>query len=281
MKMLFSTALLSVGWLIASGQPSATQQSASELQVGLIRETVKTRDLQTSPMLYMGNLNGLRVGFTQRWNRHQLRVNLRAATGSYVAPGLGVRSFSFADEATEGGTPAQPLVLIPTLYRGGVDVEYLLRFRETPNHRQTWWGIGFHEQAGYADGVAMTTWAMNTASASLLHHTRWPFGRRHLVALNVSLPLVAAVTRLPYSNVVSSPDESNAKAFMQGTQWETLPRFINPQVGLSYRFRVSPRWSAQAAYRYSYLRYPDPELIRTAAHTATLSLVYHFNFIQP
>lgn len=274
MKMLFSTVLLSAGWLMAAAQAPAPLQSASEIQIGYVRETFKARDLQTSPMLYVANLNGLRLGFRQRWNRHQLRVSLQAATGSYVAPGLGVRSFRFSAEAV------QPLVLLPTLYRAGLDLEYLLRFRETPNHRQTWWGIGMHEQAAYADGVALTTWTLNTASASLLHHTRWPFGRRHLLALDVSLPLVSAVTRLPYSNVVSSPDKSNASAFFSGTKWERLPRFINPQVGMSYRFRLSPRWSAQAAYRYSYLRYPDPQLIRTSSHTANLSIIYQFNFFQ-
>ena len=266
MKRMISTALLSVGSLFAVAQ---TPRTVSELQIGYVRETFHLRDLQASPMHYVASLNGGRVAYTRQTTKNQWRISLQAGLADFIAPTLGIRGIKFSPEQE------QPLWLVPTLYRGNLDLEYRRVIRQTAN-RTTRLGVGLHDTFGYADGLALNTWTINTAALSALYQTRFQVGKKHAVEVNASLPVLAAVSRMPYSNVVSKPNRSDVATFFDGTRLATVNRFLNPQVGVGYRFDFSPRLALRADYRYNWMRYSEPREIRTATHTASFAVVYKF-----
>jgi hypothetical protein len=189
--------------------------------------------------------------------------------GQYIAPALGIRSFTFSPDQ------AEPLRLAPTLYRAGVELAYRRNVRQRGD-RSTWLGLGVSDAIGYADGVAMSTWAFHTLSGELLYQERFTLFNKHTLVADASLPLLAAVSRMPYSNVVSEPGRGNAAAFLGGTRLASPVRFLNPRVGLAYQFDFSPRLAFRASYAYSWMRYPEPRVIRTASHAGTASLAYKF-----
>ncbi|MFD1140755.1 hypothetical protein ACFQ4C_06535 [Larkinella insperata] len=266
MKRMISTALLSAGSLFALAQ---TPRTVSELHVGYVRETFHLRDLQASPIHYVANLNGGRLAYTRQTTKHQWRVEAQASRADLVAPSLGIRGIKFSPEQE------QPLWLVPTLYRGSLGLEYRRVVRQTAR-RTTRLGVGLHDSFGYADGLALNTWAVNTASLHVLYQTRIVVGKKGAVAIDASIPVLAAVSRMPYGNVVSQPNRSEVAAFFDGTRLATVNRFVNPQVGVGYRFDASSRLAFRADYRYGWMRYTEPRVIRTAAHTASLSAVYKF-----
>ncbi|MBD0254377.1 MAG: hypothetical protein ICV83_01555 [Cytophagales bacterium] len=269
MKALLTTALLLAGSLLAHAQPAGPAQPGSALQVGYVRELFKARDLQASPVLYIANLNGLRLSYTRVTARNQWHAGVQAGRGAYIAPALGIRSFKFSpDQAT-------PLRLAPTLYRGSIELAYRRNVRQKA-HRTTWVGLGVHDVIGYADGVAMSTWAMHSLAAQLLYQERLTLSRKHTLVADASLPVLAAVSRMPYGNVVSEPGRSNTSAFLGGTRLASPLRFLNPQVGLAYRFECTARLAFRVSYQYSWMRYPEPRVIRSASHTVAASLMYKF-----
>ena len=241
----------------------------SELQIGYGRQTFKMRDLLASPMLYVASLNGVRLGYTRQTLRNQWRVGVQAGLGDFIAPGLGIRPIKFVPEQE------QPLWLVPTLYRGQLELEYRRRIHQTAS-RTTWLGVGLHETIGYSDGLALGTWAFNSATLGVLYQTRLRLSERHTLVADASLPVLAAVTRMPYSNVVSEPNRSEVATFFGGTRWTTVNRYLNPELGVSYRFELSHRVAFGAGYRYSWMRYPEPQLIRTANHAVSASISYKF-----
>ena len=278
MKSLFSTVLLSAWGLIAFGQSA---RPTGEVAVGYVRETFKMRDEQVSPLLYVANLNGVRVGYAQRWSRHQLRIAAQGTLGDFVAPGVGIRSVNFTPQSPD----AQAVTLLPPkLYQASFEADYLFRIHQRSRggliRGASAWGVGFNDNLHYADGVALTTWAMNTASFSLLYQTYRQWGTRHRLTLDASLPLLSAISRIPYANVISEPDRSNVEAFFETTPRLSFTRLINPRLSLAYRLAISPRVALQASYRFGWLRYPDPQLIRTASHSGQCSIVYNFNFSE-
>ncbi|GAB3319495.1 hypothetical protein GCM10027299_12040 [Larkinella ripae] len=266
MKTLFSAALLSVGSLVAHAQSPKT---VSELHVGYVRETFHLRDLQVSPVHYVANLNGGRLTYTRQTTKNNWRFALQAGFADLIAPSLGIRGIKFSPEQE------QPLWLVPTLYRASFELEYR-RLVHQSSHRKTWLGVGIHDTFGYADGLALTTWTMNSAALSVLYQTSLQLGRKSTIDVQASLPVLAAVSRMPYSNVVSKPNRSEAATFFDGTRLTTVTRFLNPQLGMGYRFDLSQRLAFRADYRYGWLRYSEPRAIRTAVHTASLSVVYKF-----
>jgi hypothetical protein len=273
MKNLLTTVWLSLGCFVAFAQAPEipfTQQTprpVSEFQIGYNRETYKMRDLQASPMLYVANLNGIRVAYSRLMTKNQWRIVAQAGLGDFIAPGLGIRSIKFSSGQD------QPLWVVPTLYSGQVELEYRRLIQRTTD-RTSWLGLGIHEKFGYADGLVLSTWALNTAALSVLYRTQLTLGRKHSLSAEFSLPLIAFIGRMPYSNVISEPNRSNASSFLGGSQWATVNRFLNPQVGIGYRFELSQRVAFQSDYQYNWLRYTEPQLIRSASHRATLSIIY-------
>lgn len=266
MKRMISTALLSVGSFLALAQ---TPRTVSELQVGYVRETFHLRDLQASPMHYVANLNGGRLAYLRQTTKNQWRVEVQAGLADLIAPSLGVRGIKFSPEQE------QPLWLVPTLYRGNLQLEYRRIIRQTAR-QTTRLGVGLHDTFGYADGLALNTWAINTAALSVLYHTRLQVGKKGAVEAHASLPVLMAVSRMPYSNVVSKPNSSDVATFFGGTRLVTVNRFLNPQFGVGYRFDLSSRLAVRADYHYNWMRYTKPREIRTASHTASLSAIYKF-----
>ncbi len=267
MKSVFSAVLLSLGSALVSAQ--TPQAPSSEIHLDFERETFKMRDNQASPAMYVANLNKLRIGFQRLTPHNQWRVELSAGIGDLVAPSLGIRGFKFSPEQE------QPLWLVPTLYRGQLRVEYLRSVRQS-GRRSTWLGLGLLETAGYADGLALSTWAFSSADVRLLYQTRLTLGERHTLVADASLPLLATMTRMPYSNVVSQPNQSDAASFFGSTRLATLNRYLSPEVSLNYRFRLNRRVTFGVGYRYNWMYYSQPRTIRTAAHTLHTSLVYTF-----
>jgi hypothetical protein len=269
MKTTISTVLLSLGSTLAFGQAPRVPAMVSELQIGYNRETLKLRDLQASPMLYVANLNGVGLSYSRLTRKNHWRVGVQAGLGDLIAPNLGIRSFKVAPQQE------QPLWLVPTLYRGQLELDYRRRIRQTGN-RTTWLGLGLQETIGYADGLALSTWAFNSAALRLTYQTRLRLGERHTLVADAALPVLAAVTRMPYSNVVSEPGRSEVATFFGGTRWATLNGFFNPEIGVSYYFDLSRRVAFGSTYRYQYLRYAQPRMLRTADHTFHASIVYKF-----
>ncbi len=269
MKIFLSTALLVLGGTLAFAQTPAKPATSSELEIGYQRETFKMRDLQASPMRYYANLNGVRLQYNRLTPRNQWHVGIQAGIGDLVAPGLGIRGFKFSPEQE------QPLWLAPTLYRGQLTLDYLRALRSTAR-RSTWLGVGLHETMGYADGLALSTWAFNSAELRVLYQTRLTLGQRHTLTTGAALPILAAVSRMPYSNVVSEPKRSEVASFFGGTRWATLNSYLSPEIKLDYRFALSRRIAFGVGYRYQWMRYPEPRTIRTADHTLHASLLYQF-----
>lgn len=267
---MISTVILLLGSALASAQaPPDPVYMGSELQLGYSRQTFKMRDLQASPMLYVANLNGVQLGYTRRTTKNQWGVNLQVGLGDLIAPGLGIRPFKFAPEQE------QPLWVAPTLYRGQLELDYRRCLSRTRN-RTTWVGVGLQETIGYADGLALNTWAFASTDLRLTYQTRWQFGKRHTLVADVALPVLAAVSRMPYSNVVSEPDRSEVATYFGGTRLSTLNRYFGPELSVGYRFELSRRVGFNVNYRYQYLRYSEPQLIRTANHNINASILYKF-----
>jgi hypothetical protein len=266
MKIVISTILLSLQGLFAVAQ---TPRTVSELQVGYVRETFNMRDLQASPMRYVANLNGASLSYVRQTTKNHWRFSVQAGAADFIAPELGIRGIKFSPEQE------QLLYLVPTLYRGIIELEYRRVIRQSAK-RTTRFGVGLQDTFGYADGLALNTWTMNTAAVSALYQTRFLIGKKSVIEVNASLPVLAGVSRMPYSNVVSKPNSSDAKTFFGGTKLATFNHFLNPQFGVGYRYEFCSRIAFRADYRYNWMRYSEPRVIRTAAHSASLSLVYKF-----
>lgn len=272
MKLLITTALLLSVHLLAFSQVKEQPFPGEEVHIGYFRQTFKMRDQQVSPMLYIANLNGLSLSYARITRKNYWRAAIKAGVADIIAPALGIRQFQFSEN---GG----PVSLLPTLYAAQMEFTFRRKIQEKQN-RTSWAGIQLQENFRYADGIAMTTWVMNTLALHITYQMQFRLHKRHLIQSGASLPVLGAISRLPYNNVVSRPDMSNSKAFLNNTSLAGPLQYLNPQVEVAYRLGISKRLSMQAMYTYAYMRYKEPRLIRSASHTGELSFIYQWHFFQ-
>lgn len=272
MKLLITAALLLAVPLFAFSQVTEQPFPGEELQIGYFRQTFKMRDQQVSPMLYIANPNGLKLSYARITRKNYWGAVLKASLADIVAPGLGMRQFQFSEDG-------QPITLVPTLYAGEMALTFRRKIHEKQN-RSSWAGVQLQENFRYADGIAMTTWVMNSLALHITYQTQIRLHEKHLILAGASLPILGAISRLPYSNVVSRPEMSNSKAFLKNTSVAGPLQYLNPQLEVAYRLGISKRLSMQAMYSYTYMRYAQPRLIRSTAHTGELSFIYQWHFFQ-
>jgi hypothetical protein len=70
MKTIITAALLALH-LCAYAQTTSLPRYGQELHLGYFRETFKLRDLQASPMMYVANLNGMKIFYGRITKKNQ------------------------------------------------------------------------------------------------------------------------------------------------------------------------------------------------------------------
>lgn len=271
MKTIITAALLLAWHLLAISPLKAQSVAGEEIHLGYVRDYIKFRDKQVSPMLYVTNLNALKIGYGRITAKNQWLATISAGTGRLIAPSLGIRQLKFSEDQ------AEPLYLVPTLYTGELSLTY--RRKLVSKAIQTSWaGLQVRETFNYADGLALTTWVVNALALDFTYQTQLQLNASNQIVAEASLPVLTAVSRLPYSNAISRPETSNASAFLKNTSLASLNKFLNPGLTFKYRFSISQRLAVQASYSYQWLHYPEPRLIRSSSHAGSLSFIYQYHF---
>ena len=272
----FQKTLLAAGCLLAVNSMGFAQSKFgtpdAELSISYLRGTQKLHDLQASPMIYFTDYNGVNLDYKRLKGANRWEFGVNAKTGSMIAPALGKREFQF-----EGG--GDSFFLVPTQYFGEVRASYL-RLLTDKSSQESYLGLGLRDQIHYADGLAMNTWAMNQLTMAIRYSHFIKLGDRHQLAGDFQFPILALISRMPYSNVVSQPDKSQTFAFLENGKFTSAHQFQHPEIQIAYRYRLADRSSLSVSYNYDWMSYSQPQPIKKANHELALSYVFLFQFSQ-
>lgn len=268
-QKLVSGILLSLSFLSAYAQNQKPNHGA-ELNVSYLRGSQKLHDLQASPMIYFTNYNGVNMSYSRITTKNLWDFEVEAKTGNMIAPKLGKREL----QIEEGG---DSFLLVPSQYFGTIKAGYLRRI--AINRRQEGLIGGFlRDEFYYADGLAMNTWAMNNVELSFRYVHHFSLGNKHRISGDFSFPIMAMVSKLPYSNVVSYPQKSQLSGFMKESELRTLNSFQHPELQLAYRYELSERSSLKIGYTTDWMHYNEPKPIKKSVHEVSAAWIYKFQF---
>lgn len=270
----FQKILLAVGCLLGVSNMGLAQSKfgsqGAELSISYLRGTQKLHDLQASPMIYFTDYNGVNLDYKRLKGPNRWEFGLKAKTGSMIAPSLGEREFQFE----EGG---DGFFLVPTQYFGEVRASYQ-RLLTVKSSQVSYLGFSLRDQIHYADGLAMNTWAMNQLTLAVRYTHSLKLGERHQLSGDFQLPVLALISRMPYSNVVSQPDKSQGFAFLENSKFTSAHELQHPEFQVAYRYRLANRSSLSLSYNYDWMRYSKPQTIKKSTHELALSYVFLFQF---
>ncbi|MDX5477557.1 MAG: hypothetical protein LPJ98_03795 [Cyclobacteriaceae bacterium] len=268
--ILLCTVMLCLGISLSFAQGDESLRHGAEASLGLVRGVNKLHDWQASPMQYFTNYNGLTGDYKRITKKNLWYFGFEAGLGDMLAPELGKRQFRI-DEGDE------TFYLVPTLYKGELFAQFLRKISDQAV-KSSYVGFKIQDSFFYADGLAMNIWTMNLLEVAAKYAYVRNFGKRHQVGANISLPIIASIARMPFSNVVSQPDKSQSRAFLAGAEWGFLGRYVHPEIGLNYQYQISKRNSIRFNYRYQWLSNDKPRSIRMSDHQIGLAYVYQFQF---
>lgn len=263
--------LISLSFMSAFAQNQESRHGA-EFNISYLRGTQKLHDLMASPMIYYTTYNGLNLGYSRITNKNRWEFGVEAKTGNMISPKLGEREF----QIEEGG---DSFILAPSQYFGEIRAGYQRKL--TFNQQQEGFIGGLlRNEFYYADGLAMNTWALNNLELSLRYAHFLYLGKRHRISGDFSFPLIAMISRLPYSNVVSYPDKSQFSGFLKGTELSSIHSFQHPEIHLAYRYDLAKRSSLEVGYNTDWMHYDEPKTIKKSVHEVSATWIYKFQFHQ-
>jgi len=233
------------------------------LQTGIVQHLV--RDQNASPLIYRGHLAQLRLSYQLRTARGQWFIGLSAARGDFY-------SRDYPERVVYYGTSA--VSLRDQLLTGELHVHHLRRLTSFAGG-EVLLGAGLQQSLYYPQSEPFAGMA-SISSVPLLGQLRYALGPKTTLEAQVQYALAGLITRLPYDNSLSRPEEtSQLKAFYRNnTRFEGGHRLQQAGLRLTAAFQLGRRWQAGGGYAFGLLRHPDPKPMTRITHSVHAQL--HF-----
>jgi len=254
-KLLGCSALL--GLLLSYGTADAQRTINNRLTAGAGLAYLTMLDRQASPVLYVGSgpaflLTYERIAATNQW---QLEVN-----GGMLAMQPSDKELRFEDPYFSAQT-------------GGFHLTYLHLIK---SYEKSTWKIGasLNEEMLVDMNYEVGRWPYAFAQGGLYAEAQWNYqlSGRHQLGASVALPIVAAITDMPYNQIprVEGQYPGLASIFKVGTRMPFWNTYQRADIDLAYEFTASSKWRLGARYKWAWLHDQEPKDFW--AYNGTLSL---------
>jgi hypothetical protein len=201
---------------------------------------------------------------------------LRGGIGPYFAKDYPHREFDILDTDLHG-TDALHADVRGRVIQAGFSASYLRRLvRPASGRTGIALGATLSEDLTYPQGF-VTPGTLSVAALAPTLALERPFGRRTLLTLGVRMPVVAAVTRMPYHGTVSLPGTGLVGGFFrQGTELKSLGRFVQVHFTAELQRLFGRRWLLGLRYEASLTRDRDWLPLRSVQHTLLAHVAFAF-----
>lgn len=224
-------------------------------------------DEQKSALTYASGeyLAGL---FYRREGHHSvLKIAISAGRGDFYARHFKERWLYSTTYDLEGVPDRDSLAVASALTGGNVELDYLLKLN--PGRRTTWLaGASLREMMVYTDNKIGLFNSLGLHASLGLHHQ---LGGRSRLLANLSFPLAALNSRLPWHNTASDPADTEIRVFFKkGTRLVGPADFRMPELEMDYEVRITRAWNLGAGYRFTWLHLPAYQPLKSVVHTFQL-----------
>ena len=255
------------------GPLKAQELKRSQLNISYQRSHFTFLDRQASPLVYQANLNGVALAYERNAPKSRSFLKLQANLGTALPKGVGLREFTLTNTDFYGRTTTNILVHAPTVYTGQLEAGYLRRLK-TGGAKSIFLGATLQDWITYSDNIGFwSTMGINTASLNAAIQLEKTLSEKQQLKIGASFPVVAMVSRMPYSNSISDPERGNFEAFFaEGSRLTFLNQLQRVSLNAAYQYRLSRHWGTGVAYDFYWLHYTQPRPIYAFNHSLKLQL---------
>ncbi|PSR52769.1 hypothetical protein AHMF7605_04145 [Adhaeribacter arboris] len=276
-RIYYSRTMLALLLLVSSRILPAQDLKKSTLQIAYTRSTFRFLDKQASPLVYHANLNGIALAYEHTAPKSRRYIKFQAGLGTALPKEHGAREFILSNTDFYGETTTVSVLHAPTLYLGQLEAGYLRRLQVKGNN-QLFAGISLQEWIGYSDNIGFwSTWGMNSLALNAVLQYEKSFFPNQKFRIGASLPILALVSRMPYSNSISDPEKGDFRAFFaEGSHLTFVPQYQRINLDAAYQFRLNYHWQVGLAYDFNWQHYSQPRSIRAYQQAVSAQVNYLF-----
>ena len=225
----------------------AIQAQKNQFQIGIGYQRTWMVDKQASPLKYQTSEKTFSLGYSNTGSKGKFSTQINGALGAFFPTGLKSRQIYNPGYNADGTPIKDSLPFAGKLYNARISIGYLKQLgndyseigKEKLNSNN-YLGASLNNQMFYSDNFVRTGW-FNSSSVNAEFEHRATYNIKHSFRINISVPLFARNTRLPYHNTLSSPDGNKGinTLFKHGSRFAWFGNFQNVQVDAGYDYAVS------------------------------------------
>lgn len=229
-------------------------------------------DEQKSALTYTSGEYLAGFSFRRVATKSLFNVSLSVGTGNFRAKHFHNRWLYSTTYDIHGNASIDSVPVTAGIINGNFQVSYL---RQLHAGKITWLtGASLKEMLVYTgNNIGL----LNSLGLYANIGAKKETGTKGTLSANLTFPLLALNSRLPWHNTVSSPIDSETKSlFKKGTRLVGPGKFRMFQLDIHYDIHLSKRWSLGAGYSFTWLNIPYYQPLKSYLNTVQLQTLYNF-----
>jgi hypothetical protein len=272
MKIIINVVLL----LILSINISAQSENPVTKRIGLSGgfQNRVLLDEQKSALVYQSGEYVAGLSFDRNSNRSFLRVSLEGSTGSMKPKYLGERWLYLTSNDINGSPEIDSFPLMAQLYSGIFQFTYMRVLH--PGEKLSWLaGASVKDYFVYPDNY---TGLFNSLGIHFTTGLRLKTTARSIFRSDVTFPLIALNSRLPWHNTATHPLDSEMKTFFKkGTRLSGPDKLRMLEFRAAWDMQFSKHWAFGASYGFSWLNVTYHQPMRSFVNSFKIQTHYTFS----
>lgn len=277
MKLIWTLAALLFTGVAAHAQndeqrPWMPLESRIGLAMGI--GSVTYLDKNSSPLVYQSRPKNLRLFYNLESNDFLFSVDLDVRIGSNAPKYHKDRTLFFHEEDYKGKSEDKKFPAGGSFIAGRISIGAFYKIASTQESTfKVAVGGRIMNELFYPQGWT-SSGLFNALSFSPEAWTQHRIDEHHSFTASVRIPLATRLTRLPYDNTVSKPNESVLGGFFTNSQWVGPKKFLAPAMSLGYTYQINQRWGAGLHYEFNWYNIQQPQSFK-AVNQSLLANFYH------
>lgn len=233
-------------------------------------------DKNTSPLVYQSRPKNLRLFYNLESNRFLFSVDVDLKLGSTSPKYHSGRTLFFRELDYKGKDEEKKFPAGGSFLAGKISLGAFYKIASTQESTfKVAVGGRVMNELFYPQGWT-TAGLFNALSFSPEAWTQHRIDDRHSLTALVRLPLITRLTRLPYDNTVSAPNQNLVGGFFKHSQWVGLSKFLSPAFGLGYNYQINQKWGAGLNYEWSWYNIRTPQTMKAVNQSLLASFHHQF-----
>jgi hypothetical protein len=230
-------------------------------------------DAQKSALVYISSEYQGSVFFRNEKDRSVFSTSLDFSMGTYDAKHFRGRTLFMTSYDMEGNASKDSFTLFSGIMAGTLQASYFRKVAGTGNVR--WFaGASLQDMAVYPEN---NIGLLNSLSLDAGFQMLANLGERQTLHAQLTFPVVALNTRLPWHNTATDPVAPEMKTFFKtGTRLVTVNNFQRFSWQVNYSRRLSDRWNLGAGFAFAWLRVPYYQPMKSFVSNFKLFTSYQF-----